>query len=378
MKIALKGFYETNFKIYERLKSISGIEIVAFTDNNTIKWNEDYQGVECISPFELVRKYKDKEVDKVVLNTIWNIRVCYDVYRELIELGIKADDIVFLPVAFCYGNDDEYMLCKFDELKYLFYLEFHITNRCNLNCAGCSHFVPLMPKDDEIDYDSLKKDLAQLKTKVEHFNEIRIMGGEPFLCDHLKDIIEYVRELYPYSQIHVVTNGIKLLSQDDELENVIKKNNAKINISCYPPLHDKYDSIIQRLKERNIPYIFGINKWGMRQCFHSKREETFPYANVYDICVCINLYKGKLWTCPEQAYLQFFNLYFHMNLPQMEGIDIYSDISFEELKKRIYSVDELCHYCNRVLFDIHDYKQFETCNGNPKLESWCTDGVTKG
>ena len=61
------------------------------------------------------------------------------------------------------------------------YIETHIVDHCNLNCRGCSHFSPLA-KPYFKSLDEYKREFERLAEITNHYiQQIRIMGGEPFL-----------------------------------------------------------------------------------------------------------------------------------------------------------------------------------------------------
>ena len=90
------------------------------------------------------------------------------------------------------------------------YLEHHIVDHCNLNCAGCSHFSPLASEWYE-SLEDFRKDFTELANKTNtQVKTIRIMGGEPLLHPQVTDFLITARQLFPTSEIQLVTNGILL------------------------------------------------------------------------------------------------------------------------------------------------------------------------
>ena len=75
------------------------------------------------------------------------------------------------------------------------YFETHITEACNLNCRGCSHFSVLAkPKHKDLaEFEREYKRLAE----IEEIHTMRLMGGEPLLNPNF---MEYLRILGDTSQ----------------------------------------------------------------------------------------------------------------------------------------------------------------------------------
>ena len=59
------------------------------------------------------------------------------------------------------------------------YLEIHLTNHCNLNCACCCHFAPIA-EQYFMPVDVFKCDIERLRfLSGGNIRRIRLMGGEP-------------------------------------------------------------------------------------------------------------------------------------------------------------------------------------------------------
>ena len=55
-----------------------------------------------------------------------------------------------------------------------------------------------------------------------------------------------------YSKICIITNGLLLLSLSEEFYQIFKDYNIVIDITVYPPLREKMDRIISKLKKLNM------------------------------------------------------------------------------------------------------------------------------
>ncbi|MDR0410118.1 MAG: radical SAM protein, partial [Spirochaetaceae bacterium] len=110
------------------------------------------------------------------------------------------------------------------------YIETHIADHCNLNCAYCSHYSPLVKEKfvDTVQYENDFKRLSELG--ADKVNFLRLMGGEPLLNDKLPALTRIARECFPKSRIQIVTNGVLLPKQGDEFWDVCSKYNIEISI----------------------------------------------------------------------------------------------------------------------------------------------------
>src|SRR5574344_1878229 len=169
-----------------------------------------------------------------------------DIYNYFISIGFDHNDILFVPIEMIKGREsiDTSKFYNYGSVTYLDYIEININDHCNMNCKGCSHFAPLAPTSFK-DFNVFFKDIKRLKELIPHIFKIRIMGGEPFLNPELKKYVRAIKEVYPYTDLRIVTNGLLLKNIDDEILDFIKNNDVMLDISVYPPLHKTIDEIVQ-------------------------------------------------------------------------------------------------------------------------------------
>ena len=312
-------------------------------------------------------------MEKILIGTEMPVKECRAIYKELIEIGFSEDDIYFIPINYLRSESASLNFITYSEFNYLQYIEFHLTNRCNLNCAGCSHFIPLIPQEEEINYDELKNDLRQLKELVYHISEIRIMGGEPLLSPHLQECCVYVRNLYPYANINIVTNGTLVERMSEELMQAIRTTGIRLDITCYPPVYDTYESVARFLKYNNINFKMDI-RWGMCPVLHKDDNHRFKHDCTALLCECYNLYNGFLYPCPLAAYISFFIDYYHQSFPEKEGTSIYHVNSFSELYSELISNKKICDYCNHYgMYRNYNRNKFKLCSKTPEMDDWIRD-----
>lgn len=371
MKVCIKTAGASARRLYKKIKAEREITVLQFTDNDVSKWGEVIDGIPVESVFSTYEKYKAGAFEKIVIGTEMPVKLCRSLYKELLEIGFDKKDIVFLPIDYIKGDSDECVFMTYEQFNYLQYLEFHVTNRCNLNCAGCSHFVPLMPEGDEVDFDDLKNGLSRLKQLVSHISVIRIMGGEPLLSAHLIECCAFVRKLYPYAYISVVTNGSLIEKKvQKELMETLKRENIVLDITCYPAFYNRYDTIAAFLKKSEVNFHMDV-RWGMCPVLHADYEHKFRHDTVELTCECINLYKGRLYPCPLLAFIPYFNRYFEQNYPEDNGIDLYKTASFYELYSSLFQVRELCNHCdNYEMFSSRNRNKFRSYRKGMGMDDW--------
>lgn len=305
------------------------------------------------TPEETAALYQSHQIDGVI--NIQGENPYY--FRLLEELGIK--DIYVIPHTLCQrlelseSIDGDAILYPYKEvLPELMQIEFHLADHCNLNRKGCSHFSNLVPQPIFPDKEQFVRDLHQLAGYFSQIHDFYLLGGEPLLNPEIGVYIRTVREAFPYTNVIIVTNGLLLLTLKEEVIQTIKENRVHISISDYACLdRDKIISFIQAhalsadLREGKECFSKYLNPRG-----DSDKEQVFSN------CIrrnCTFLAKGKMAACCQPFVVHYFNDYFHENLPEEEGIDLYEPgLTGWEIQKRLITPMESCRYCSAdVPFD---------------------------
>lgn len=88
------------------------------------------------------------------------------------------------------------------------YLEFYITNVCNLNCSNCNRCNNFNFSGHTYCNDYLED--VKKWSKVLNIKTIGILGGEPMLNPDFISWLKNIAELWPSSNIKIITNGTQL------------------------------------------------------------------------------------------------------------------------------------------------------------------------
>lgn len=230
--------------------------------------------------------------------------------------------------------------------------EVGISEHCNLNCKGCSHFSPISPKYN-MPLDLYAKDLRQL-SNIFHgkAGRIHIMGGEPLLHPQLNEILIETRKCFPKAKIRLVTNGKNYKSLTADFWKLCRNNNIILSPTKYP--YDiNYDEFKRMAKSNHVKYRYmnGLKK--------IKKLKKFPFdlsgsqcaGESFRLCTqankCITLKHGKLYPCSTAAYADIFNRYFDENLVLTEddSVNIYEVQNEKEILKRLSHPIHFCSYC---------------------------------
>ena len=266
MKVAIFSAGNEGKKVYEVLKEIKTLDIVCFVDNNANLLGKERCNIGIISPYLLKKKLDMGELDTVLIPSTRMISYGLEEFvNQLEKLGIRNYKIVpayylrkhELDVADYKKLEDMILNKELTKINQLQHLQFHIMDKCNLNCKRCQHFSNLVDTDELANFTGISNDLERLRTLFDNINVIAILGGEPLLNPELEKYCHMVREKFPYSIIEIITNGLLIKNMSDSLVQAILENNITINISYYPVLTGVIDETVAFLQKKGIKYIIG-------------------------------------------------------------------------------------------------------------------------
>ena len=236
-------------------------------------------------------------------------------------------------------------------------LEYNINDSCNLKCAGCATFSPLVKRGVYKSLNKIKDDFKRIYELTENGKKIRIIriiGGEPLLHPDLNEALIYISTLFCNSEIHMFTNGILIPKMNLEFFEVLRKYITLLYVSVYPSNID-YNKILQILDKNEILYIRSQSyQEGVRSFFYQylKEDYTEDYKSVYENCRHNNLYflkDNKIYTCTQIAYFNYFDEEFKgehtLKVTEEDYIDLNKINSFDELKEAKKKAPRFCGNC---------------------------------
>lgn len=241
-------------------------------------------------------------------------------------------------------------------LPTLDYLEFHLADHCNLNCAGCLHYAPFAERR-LADLVSLRQDFARLARLFGNIRHVRIMGGEPLLHPNVIEAARIVREAFPKSCVRVVTNGILLLKFNGLAE--LSKLNVGIDWTKYPPASGKEMDVRRACEEAGVSLRITENSSfmarlrvdgceGIRKSFRWCRERMY----------CPFLDGGRIYPCAPARFAGAYNKVSGWKIPVEPGLDIHST-SARDIMLYLMRPSLSCSFCAAA----SRHFQWKVCTG---------------
>lgn len=308
------------------------------------------ENIPVISIQHFIQEYKAGNISALIIPIdIFNGNNGLILY--LLELGIDIQDVyLFNRLNEYIAEDALNCITQYIYKDYLPYLEYHITDHCNLNCKACEHYSSLVTHPVFACFDEFKLGLSLLKQRISDIGTIRLLGGEPLLNPEINRFIEYTRHLYPKSDIYIVTNGSLITRMDSSFFSCVKANSVCIAISHYKPFSDMIDIYKSILDGYNINYTISdcINYFGIRQTLTPSKDYSYFYRCLPARC---NFLQGCfVGACYMPFLTKYFNKYFESELeevlPEDGSIDLRDEnLTTELLKIKLLMPFDRCKYC---------------------------------
>ena len=248
--------------------------------------------------------------------------------------------------------------CKADGKRKIWYVETHLVEHCNINCAGCDHFS-CIAAPHFADLAVFDRDLARLKQLSSGMERLRLLGGEPLLHPALTDFFDAARAIFPDIVIDVITNGLLIPKMPEVFFQSVKKNRIAVAVSPYFPAdHPLYQAITDTYDKYAVPTELRLL---MGTCYEKRfssialdrtgsQDPLHSFTNCWHAGFRIFLREGKIFPCPIAPNIVHFHAAFQNThdfpLTENDCIDIYQAHSEEQIVEFLSKPIAFCRYCN--------------------------------
>jgi len=193
---------------------------------------------------------------------------------------------------------------------FLHSVDLIITERCSLRCKDCSNLMQYYDNPKDCDTTQLLKDIDALFDKVDFINEVRVLGGEPFMNKDWHIITRRLIDEPKLNHVVIYTNGTII---PDHTEDFINENKLLVIITDYGKLSRHIntgrlsDSLEVVLAGMEIPY-YVQKASGWTSCsdiiqHHRTDEENQALFKACCVHNLKTLSNGVLHKCPFEANL---------------------------------------------------------------------------
>ena len=344
-------------KALERKK----INLICFLDNNRKNQNKKFKNYDVIAPSEI----KDKKYDYPILICSLNFRYFK---RQLDSLNINNyydSDFLFDELNLdnietewsqerCKIQLDLYIYSvrstKEKEKLKLNSLDLVLTEKCSLKCKDCSNLMQYYAKPVDEDFDILMKAIDKFMCAVDFVQEIRIIGGEPFMYKRIDEVMRKILEYKNFQKLVVYTNGT--IVPKAEKAKYFKNEKVIFKISNYGTISRNVARLEEFLTNNNINFVTEkVTRWQDCAKIQKYEREISLTKEIFGNC-CVNealtLLHGKLYLCPYSAHAENLKA---IPVNKSDSIQLLNSNDLSELKDKIKSL-------------VFDKEYLEACN-------WC-------
>ena len=328
-------------------------DVLGYLDNDANLWNSKISGLEVFPPSIVEQRKFDIIIIAIrIPNTDKGLETYRAINKQLLYYKVEKSKIILvnkLPKPFSRHS-----------------IEIHLTEHCNLKCAGCGHFSNIA-KEEFVNIKSFEKDLSRLSELTDkNVSEILLLGGEPLLHPEVIKLIDLTRKYFNrITRIYLFTNGILLSKQSPEFWECAKRNGLVIAVSHYPVKLDinkikqlsvRYSVTVGYAFTDNLDYFDDIVPRFMYKRYHDLTGNGNITEN-FNICgwsnKCITLKNGRLYTCCHVAPSQhFFKRFGFLKECAKDSINIHKANNAEELINFVSKPVPFCRFCKKTECDL--------------------------
>lgn len=367
-KIIIFGCSALGAEIFKTLDFFKFSNDIYFFDNA-----KQHQGtIFCSKEVLSVKKLEEQLEDSLFI--LASKRFYEQMEAQLIDMGVSKEKIL-IPQEI-----DQVKLKKAEEIiekripKKNLEFVVDLAEHCNLNCQNCDHFSPLA-EEHFTDINIFERDIKRISEIMgDKVSCVDLEGGEPLLNEDVSKYIEIVHKYLPETQVQIFTNGILLEKMSQEFWETCHNHNVTLEITKYPIKFD-YDKVktLAEANKVNFRYFRGdvVVKTSMHKPLDLEGKQD-KYRN-FNACYMANgncpmLKNGKLYGCTLTPNIDTFNKYFgkDIEVTKKDYIDIYDDISAEDVFEFLCNPTPVCRYCkvNEWTYD----NEWKTTTR--KIEEW--------
>jgi len=173
-------------------------------------------------------------------------------------------------------------------MKEQFYIQWHITNLCNLRCKHC--YQDDFSGSKDLDWSGLKKVSDNTLTAVNQWDKtacIHLTGGEPLLKPELLILLNDLDQASTVEELGIITNGLlidreimKRLSDFSKLKKMkISLDGADAETNDSVRSKGTFEKVIQ-----NLSYIQEVGRFEVLFMFTAMRRNFRGLPSLFRLC----------------------------------------------------------------------------------------------
>ncbi|MEQ8666523.1 MAG: hypothetical protein RIC16_12460 [Rhodospirillales bacterium] len=340
-----------------------GLEAEAFLDDDQTKRGTEIDGVRVdvpdalttFDPDEVVVVISSNYIDSMVdtlsrLNRVRHVFSCDKILSWASKAAYRGI-MDYREVLRRIQTHEEKLLGKFETAQpTLNILDVQITERCSMKCVDCSNLMQYYEAPVDVETEILLDAFSKLASCVGSIEEVRVLGGEPFMKRDIDVILDAITSQDCVRRVAVLTNAT-IVPRENVL-NSLRNPKIFVDITDYDELSRNHDKLVQVFEDTGIDYIdHKPQDWTDSARIVKNDLSDDELATSFSRC-CVNdvltLLHGRLYHCPFSA-----NAYNLKAIPPDDGdvLEIGHCATTEELTDALKAFYfgkpflEACRYC---------------------------------
>ena len=183
----------------------------------------------------------------------------------------------------------------------------HVTDHCNLNCKGCTHFSNIA-SPAFADPERFEDEMRRLSGVFPVITEIFLLGGEPLLHPDVESFVTTARRLFPASRINLMSNGVLVTRMPESFWHTMHDADAWLVLDLYPiglpvaQIEDLASSHGVKLEWTDPRAEF----FKLPLDLEGKQDPADSFERCRGANNCVVLRDGRLYPCAYAAYVDLF------------------------------------------------------------------------
>lgn len=336
-----------------------GLKLDCFVDRGYI--GQRYLGYDVISPEELIK-----------MNNAVVIIASLNYFGEIVEFLKNIDNIQYYDMEelmhLDYSNSrlSEYALEEvqhfekyqvtienYDKDAFIInHCEIVVTEKCTLKCKDCANLMQYYKKPESFEVKKIIREFNRLLQSIDLLCELRILGGEPFICKEIDELLKEYVKCHKVKRITIYTNAT--LIPDQNIISALANKKIAVHISDYGMCSRNINRLREILTENNIVYyVHQYEKWRDFGDLEKRNYTKEQATQLYQTCFsgkCYTFYRGRFYLCPRAAHGERLEVFQNKKSEYVDfsNEDFVISDKRKELKEVIDNVQTLtaCNYCN--------------------------------
>lgn len=230
-------------------------------------------------------------------------------------------------------------------------VEFVLSDFCNLNCRGCTHYSPLAKKEF-VALDVLERSMRIIGSRCgDGLESAYLIGGEPLLYPHLTAAMRALRENFPTQKLYIFTNGIALPRMDAEFWEAARQLDIILAVTRYPIKFD-YDKVLELCVEQRVKTEVFADRGDDNSFFRylldpsKKQNARVSHFKCYNRG-CLSVIGDRVYPCSISACVTHLNRACGTDFRHEKGdwIDVDKLRDAADLKRLRDTPVPFCAYC---------------------------------